>query len=921
DLVEAFRRSLANDEDWIAAGDRLAALDRKIEGALAAADGGEEPGGPGGGEEPGDGGGPGGEPGGVPKPEPRAPRAVSETPFRAARSMEELQRLYAEAQSIGRYDLAAQLCTEMIGLAPDRADLYLNRGVMHAFQGQYLPAIEDLDRAEARFRHGIEPQKFLVEIVSQRCQARAFGLQFNEAREDAKRLLEFDPGSAPLVHYLLGIAYKNEGDLDRAIQEYKAALEKGGGRLAVALDVGLCLLEKGDRARALDIFAQTERQFGANPSHARAAAACQAWAWADPAGPPGQDLARARAILDEKVPPELGTPYQYFITAAIYALEGDYPSALAWFRFKWSSWENLPTTGYLYAKAAQALGYEDEARQVLQKAIRMRPALAARYGVAATPEARVLQRAQEEAQEQAKATSATEILDRKAEQEDRVLRVEQIRTLEASYRFAEAAADFKVYARQATSDAARAEASGAAERAAALRGLHERLVARAAKGGLAEVPVRVGENRDARIVGGDERRAELRVGDGRATAPWGFLGLDDFLSLVETLSPKPAEWFALGTFALDQGLEVRAWAALDLARKEKSLRAAVDETIARHRGVPVPPGGFAFHLGQFVSAQEKEKLDSGLVLFRGEWVAPEDRERALKGYQKVRGEWTKLTEADLAARGWEKVGEEWLSPDELASRRGLWASAQERTTEHYALRSDRGAAFLEELGEVLEAAYKEFSTFFGREPSQDRRMVVLAFKDFEGYREYCHKLGRDDVLSALGFAPSEEWTCCGYDKFRDTRSFLQTLVHESTHLYFWVTFGAGTPSWLSEGMATYFEGFRKIGQRYEFHLPSEKRLAALRPVLSGASFELDPLLAGDAAQLINQSMNQALDFYARAWGLFYFLARSDNPAVREIFVEMMERAKAGGAIDLPGLVGDTRRAEFENVLVAFLRGT
>lgn len=66
-----------------------------------------------------------------------------------------------------------------------------------------------------------------------------------------------------------------------------------------------------------------------------------------------------------------------------------------------------------------------------------------------------------------------------------------------------------------------------------------------------------------------------------------------------------------------------------------------------------------------------------------------------------------------------------------------------------------------------------------------------------------------------------------------------------------MAFGKGVPSCLAEGMATCFEGFRKIGQRYEFGRPSEKRLASLRDGPPADWVDLEFVLTSDAARLIS----------------------------------------------------------------------
>ena len=647
----------------------------------------------------------------------------------------------------------------------------------------------------------------------------------------------------------------------------------------------------------------------------RANAAVRAWALVDPSFPGEAELEAAFELQEREAPLDgkSASEIQSTIVAALYSMAGEHRIAFEILESYRPRWYHVPTTGYYLARSALALGYEDMAREMFQRACRMRPKLAERFSQG--EEGRLLSRARRESEELAtKTVEEKEAL--RVEETGRLLNLSQIEALEFGYRFADAAAEYRTFAGRVTSKSTWEEATRKADRAAALGALFDRIVARAGSGGLGSVELAVGAAK-ATLAGGDAKEAELRIGSGSARVPWAFLRFADFAALAAAVSPTPAEWLALGSLSLASGADDQAWPALARAAKDDACRAEVDRLVADRRGMDVPAGGFVWHKGSFVTPEEKSNLDRGLVLFRGEWVTVEDRKRTLAGYRKVRGEWTRLSDEELFARGWEKSGGDWLTPAEVAAKKGLWDQAEERQTAHFVLRSDRGAGFLDELGKVLEAAWPEYEETFGSKPSSDRKLVVLAFKDFEGYREYCRKIGQTDTLGALGFAPSEEYTCCGYDKFGDTEMFLDTLVHEGAHLFYWVTFHQNVPSWLAEGMATYFEGFRRTSGGWEFHLPSETRLDTLRGVL-GAGIDLEALSTGEAGRLIQTSPSQAIEFYARAWGLFYFMARSIDPIVQEIFREVLERARRGQEIDLPSIVRPERRKAFDAALAEFL---
>ena len=128
---------------------------------------------------------------------------------------------------------------------------------------------------------------------------------------------------------------------------------------------------------------------------------------------------------------------------------------------------------------------------------------------------------------------------------------------------------------------------------------------------------------------------------------------------------------------------------------------------------------------------------------------------------------------------------------------------------------------------MVEAAYLECKAYYGGEEPKlagGETMTLYAFRSYEDYRKYCVETKTENHLGAAGFAKSDSNIVAGWNKTGDRQQFLQTMVHEASHLYYFrVSPAARAPSWYSEAMATGFEGFNWDGKVYKFTFVSECR--------------------------------------------------------------------------------------------------
>lgn len=448
------------------------------------------------------------------------------------------------------------------------------------------------------------------------------------------------------------------------------------------------------------------------------------------------------------------------------------------------------------------------------------------------------------------------------------------------------------------------------------RELFERVRTKAAAGAFAEHVLELSGVNQGRIVGADKRALHLEFKGGKGKLNWVFLGYDDYLALATQVAANAEERLELARFLLDVEASKPALALLtELRGKHAELADRIDALYSRQTGTPVPPGGFVVYRGKLYDPETAAALRKGLVRWGDQWVTKEDRSHLKQGHEKVNGKWTRLTAKQLEARGYKRHDGDWIKVEQLEKIKGEWKEAWVKASPRWRVRTNTSEQTAEELLALCDALSKELERFFGFAPKE--QLTLYAFKGFEDYKAYCLKLNKEQVLGALGFAPSEPKTACGYDRFKQRQIFYGTMVHEATHLFWWEGCKAKVPSWLAEGMATYFEGWRAQDGTYAFGKLNKNRLRLLKKALGdGDLFTSEKLVGGSALQLLNVDNTRALIFYAQCWGTFYYLINSRH---RQAFKAFLAKAAKGQKPDLFESLGLTP-AQLDKELRPFWKG-
>lgn len=226
-------------------------------------------------------------------------------------------------------------------------------------------------------------------------------------------------------------------------------------------------------------------------------------------------------------------------------------------------------------------------------------------------------------------------------------------------------------------------------------------------------------------------------------------------------------------------------------------------------------------------------------------------------------------------------------------------------TAHYTICHNTSPAYAAWCGALYERLFLAFRNYWNRRgfdlPEPPMPLVAFVFDDKDSYGDYAKTEVGEAYQSIIGYYSLRTNRVTMYDltgaqglrgagsRLTSTaqinRLLMQpgaermvaTIIHEATHQ---LAFNSGMhtryadiPLWLSEGLAVYFEtpdlrsskGWRNIGDVNRFRLSQFRQFLQRRPENS-----LLTLLADDGR--FRQSKT-ALDAYAEAWALNYYLIR------------------------------------------------
>jgi hypothetical protein len=240
-------------------------------------------------------------------------------------------------------------------------------------------------------------------------------------------------------------------------------------------------------------------------------------------------------------------------------------------------------------------------------------------------------------------------------------------------------------------------------------------------------------------------------------------------------------------------------------------------------------------------------------------------------------------------------------------------------TEHYLICYNTAQAYAQWCGSLFERLYLAFTNFWSRRgfdlEQPEFPLVAIVFADQTNYIEYSRPELGDAASSVIGYFSLRTNRMALYDLTGaagphargssvmqinrllarpEAARTVATVVHEATHQ---IAFNCGLhqrysdcPKWFSEGIAIYFEtpdlknprGWRSIGVVNRTRLLQFRQYLRKRPRDS-----LETLLSSDDRF---HDTSSALDAYAEAWALTYFLLNQHEAKYLE-FLDNLSKKK------------------------------
>ena len=245
----------------------------------------------------------------------------------------------------------------------------------------------------------------------------------------------------------------------------------------------------------------------------------------------------------------------------------------------------------------------------------------------------------------------------------------------------------------------------------------------------------------------------------------------------------------------------------------------------------------------------------------------------------------------------------WMTADELAAslKTELGDGFEVVATPHYLICTNAGKGYGEWCGQMFERLHAGFQRFWTERipglEAPERPLIAIAFATRKEYQVFQVTDAGGQVGAAQGYYSARTNRMVLFDQSREDNagraldsadiqkqalrnpSAIATVIHEAVHQ---LSFNMGlqtryadNPLWFSEGLAMYFEtpdleartGWRTIGKINPARLNRYRTLAKTGPP------EIRSLIATDDRF---RDPTTAIDAYAEAWALHFFLLRTQK---------------------------------------------
>jgi tetratricopeptide (TPR) repeat protein len=209
----------------------------------------------------------------------------------------------------------------------------------------------------------------------------------------------------------------------------------------------------------------------------------------------------------------------------------------------------------------------------------------------------------------------------------------------------------------------------------------------------------------------------------------------------------------------------------------------------------------------------------------------------------------------------------------------------ELETNHYFIKANLEPDVAKLLGQTMDEIFGYYVRIYfdGDEKKVDSRKPTI--KVHANHEKLMELWGKREGSIPGGWWSPGDWEVNVYDTRTDAGTLdvmLSILFHEASHHFMtMIAMGSGTPSWLNEGTASFFEGASAMADgRVLWPDAPIDRLQTLNMMLGGMTF------GGKAPKLVdvigwNQPRSYDAEYYPWGWGLVYFMQQYEDPTTLE----------------------------------------
>ncbi|MBK9384731.1 MAG: redoxin domain-containing protein [Planctomycetes bacterium] len=284
------------------------------------------------------------------------------------------------------------------------------------------------------------------------------------------------------------------------------------------------------------------------------------------------------------------------------------------------------------------------------------------------------------------------------------------------------------------------------------------------------------------------------------------------------------------------------------------------------------------------AAAGKQRWHSALSLYEEmARLAPTD-ERARAGLKRVQSEGGD----ELARRGvagaddpLNAVGPEWIA--RFDAEHATWEKAARKETPNYITITNAGYQVLELTALAMEQMNRFYRIFYGMEEDDPTPRI-----DVEIYRDRAEYMEKGQPPAEWAGGHFNGRAVVTYDPRGGAggsmRGLLQTLFHEASHQFVSLT-SSGVPSWLNEGLASFFEGAELLSNgRVEWNLVAPGRLMPLVDSLKSDPESLTSIITGQ--------VDDYRIYYPYGWGIVYYLYNCEDAEGNFLYRERLAQYRS-----------------------------